>query len=105
MPNFAPELRKMARRGFLCEDPELRTGYTPHAEVMLWYLADELTRVLRPKMDVKGWLTKQQWDGLLKKGEEEALKRVLGWAADLLQEGAKAFIRAAAEGAARGFTG
>lgn len=105
LPNFVPELRKLARRGFLREDPNLQTGYTPHAEVMLWYLADELTRTLRPKMDVKGWVMEQQWDGLLKKGEKEALQRVLGQAADLLKEGAKTFIRAAAEGVARGLTG
>ena len=105
LPNFAPELHTLARRGFLREDRDVHTGYTPHAEVMLWYLADELTRVLRPRMEVKDWLTAQQWDGLLKQGEKEAMHRALGQAAALLREGATAFIRAAAEGAARGLVG
>ena len=105
LPNFAPELYKLARRGFLRAASDLQTGYTPHAEVMLWYLADELTRVFRPQMEVKDWLMAQQWDGLLKKGEKEALQRVLDQAASLLQGGAKAFIQAAAEGMARSLTG
>ncbi len=102
LSHLEPELRYLAQRGFLREAPQTQTGYTPHAEVMLWFLADELTRVLRPEMDLKTWLTAQQWDGLLTKGEKEALHRALDWAADLLREGAKAFIREAAKGAAEG---
>ena len=102
LSHLEPELRYLARRGFLREAPQTQTGYTPHAEVMLWFLADELTRVLRPEVDLKTWLTAQQWDGLLTKGEKEALHRALDWAADLLREGAKAFIREAAKGAAEG---
>ncbi len=105
LPNLSPELRKLERRGFLRPDERLQSGYTPHAEVMLWYLAEELTRILRPEMELEEWLVRQQWDGLLKQGEKEALRRALHEVGDLLGEGAKAFIRAAAEGAARGLTG
>ncbi|RME51570.1 MAG: hypothetical protein D6796_00565 [Caldilineae bacterium] len=105
LPDLSPELRKLARRGFLRPDERLQSGYTPHAEVMLWYLADELTRLLRGEMDLKTWLGEQQWDGLLKIGEKEALKKFLGKAVALLQKGASAFIKAAAEGAAKGMVG
>ncbi len=102
--NFAPELRKLETRAFLRKDTDKRSGYAPHAEVMLWYLADELTRVIRPDVGLEQWLTRQQWDGLLKRGEKEALGRAFQQAGGLLKEGASAFIKAAAEGAAKGVT-
>lgn len=102
LPNFAPELRKLDKRGFLHADADAQNGYVPHAEVMLWYLADELTRAIRPEIGLETWLTRQQWEGLLKRGEKEALGRAFRQAGGFLQEGAKAFIKAAAEGAAKG---
>jgi len=105
LPNFSPELRKLAARGFLRPDEDLQNGYTPHAEVMLWYMADELTRVIRPTTGLETWLTAQRWEGFLKRGEKDAIKRTLGQIAPLLKDGAKAFIIAAAEGAAKGLTG
>jgi hypothetical protein len=65
---------------------------------MSWYLVDELTRTIRPDIGLQERLTRQQWEGLLKRGEKEALVRVLRQAGGLLQDGAKAFITAASEG-------
>ncbi len=104
LPNFSPELRKLETRGFLRKDANRQSGYVPHAEVMLWYLADELTRITRPDVGLEKWLTDQKWIGLLKKGETEALARAFKRAGGLLKEGASAFIKAAAEGAAKGVT-
>ncbi len=101
LPNLSPELRKLERRGFLRAVKRMGSGYTPQAEVMLWYLAEELTRVIRPDADLKDWLVKQQWDGLLKKGEKDALRAAFEQVGGLLREGASAFIQAAAEGAGR----
>ncbi|RME71373.1 MAG: ATP-binding protein [Chloroflexi bacterium] len=105
LPNLSPELEKLAARGFLRQSPALTVGYEPQAEVMLWYLADELTRLTRPEVDLKTWLIRQQWDGLLTKGEKETLGKLFKQAGDLLQVGAKAFIEAAANGAGRALTG
>lgn len=102
LPYLIPELRKLERRGFLAADADLPGGYRPQAEVMVWYLADELARVLRPPGDPKDWLVAQQWEGLLKRSEKDALLRLLGHASSWFQEGVRAFIRAAAEGVARG---
>ena len=104
LPDFSPELGKLARRGFVRPDDKMASGYTLCAEVMLWYLADELTRALRDERSLTEWLGSQQWEGLLKQGEKDAFKRFLRQAAPLLKEGARAFITAAAEGAARGLT-
>jgi hypothetical protein len=102
LPNLSPELSKLERRGFLRPDARLQSGYTPHAGVMLWYLADELTRLIRNEMDLREWLVRQEWEGLLKSGEKEALQRFVGKVGSLLEEGAKAFIVAAAEKALNG---
>ncbi len=104
LPYLSPELGKLERRGFLRPDERLQSGYTPHAEVMLWYLADELKRLTRGEMELEKWLTAQHWEGLLKEGEKQALKRFLEKTGGLLQDGASAFIKAAAEGAAKGLT-
>ena len=102
LPDLSPELRKLERRGFVRPDNSLQSGYRPHAEVMLWFLAEELIRVLREEQTLKAWLAAQQWKGLLTQKEEEALKKAFKRALPLLSEGAQAFIRAAAKGAAQG---
>jgi hypothetical protein len=77
-PVLAPEQRELRQRGFLSEDTSLRVGYTPRGDLMIWFLAEELTRLLRPSnVDVARWLTEQQWDGMLKKGQKEAIGNVL----------------------------
>ncbi len=101
LPDFSPELSKLERRGFLRREQRVQSGYTPHAEVMVWYLAEELTRALRDDIKLKQWLGRQQWEGLLKLGERDTLKRAFKQAGALLQEGAQAFIKAAAAGTAR----
>lgn len=98
-PNFAPEQRILKQRGFLCEDKTLQGGYAPQAEVMVWFLAEELIRLLRPNNpDIASWLRDQQWEGLLKRSEKETLKKTLLTLKPMLRDGVQTFIRAAAEG-------
>ncbi len=104
LPDFSPELRKLERRGFLLPDSNLASGYIVHAEVMLWYLVEELTRTLRKEDTLQAWLERQEWQGLLKRSEQQAFENMFRQIRSLFGEGAKAFIRAAAEGAAKGLT-
>ena len=104
-PHLGPELFKLERRGFLRCDEQAPTGYTPSAEVMLWYLADHLTALLRPEIALKDWLLGQRWEGLLKGSEKEALLRSIRGMGRLLERGAQVFIEAAAKGAAQGLVG
>ncbi len=102
-PNFAPEQRTLKNRGFLRTDTNLEGGYAPQGEIMLWFLAEELTRLLRPQdPDLANWLRDQQWEGLLKHGEKESLKNAMQSLKPVLKDGALAFIRAAAEGLGKG---
>ena len=78
-------------------------GYAPRAEIMLWFLAEELTRLLRPPApDMATWLRAQEWEGLLKGSEWENLKQAIKGLGPLLKEGASAFIKGAAEGLGKG---
>ena len=102
-PNFAPEQRILKNRGFLRSAPELLNGYAPQGEIMLWFLAEELTSMLRfGNSETANWLRDAQWDGLLKHGEKESLTNALQSLKPILKDGALAFIKAAAEGMGKG---
>ena len=106
LPHLAPELRKLEQWGFVRAAADRAVGYAPQAEVMVWYLAETLTRALRPEgVDLAAWLAAQEWQGLLKRGEMQALQRALNRVGGVLQEGVSVLIRAAAEGAARHLRG
>jgi hypothetical protein len=102
-PVLAPEQRELRQRGFLSEDTSLRVGYTPRGDLMIWFLAEELTRLLRPSnVDVARWLTEQQWDGMLKKGQKEAIGNVLLRLKPILEYGILSLIKAFVEGFTQG---
>ena len=98
LPNLSYELGKLKQRGFLLQDDTKECGYAPAAEVLLWYLADELQRVLRPEPHLDEWLRNQRWEGMLKHSEKEALKNAVTQIGGLLKGGAETFIEAMAKG-------
>lgn len=106
LPNFAPEQRQLIQRGFLREDARYRCGVTPVGEMMTWFLAEELIRLLRPAdPSITDWLKAQQWDGYLKQSEREALQKALMAFKPLLQNGLNAFVKATVEAFARRIAG
>jgi hypothetical protein len=105
-PSLAPEQRLLKNRGFLRPDSNLEGGFAPHSEIMLWFLAEELTRLLRPENpDLKKWLHDQEWEGLLKHGEKESIQNTLQSLKPIIKDGALSFIKAAAEGLGKGMFG
>jgi hypothetical protein len=104
---YSPEIDELKKRGFLVPDGDLRSGYRLQAQVMLWWLAGELIRVTRPQggNDLGSWLNSQQWDGIIKANEKSQLLKALTSLGGLLKVGAEAFIKASAEGFAKGLTG
>jgi hypothetical protein len=105
--DYTPEIDELKKRGFLIIDNETHTGYRLQAQVMLWWLAGELIRVTRPNdsEDVGEWLRKQEWDGIIKGQEKDQLKKALTALGGMLKAGSEAFIKASAEGFAKGLTG
>jgi hypothetical protein len=66
--------------------------------MMTWFLAEELTRLLRPaNPDIAAWLRAQQWEGYLRQSEREAIGKALAALKPLLQNGISTFVKAAVE--------
>ncbi|MFZ5820459.1 MAG: AAA-like domain-containing protein [Chloroflexota bacterium] len=104
LPGYAPELRVLEARGYICPDAQLPGGWGLQAEVMSWWLAEELLQALRQGDELGAWLQAQGWEGVLKRGEKEALVRAGKKIGDFLKGGVEVFIRTAAEGLGRGVT-
>jgi hypothetical protein len=98
LPDVGPEQRQIIQRGFLREDATKRCGATPTSAMMTWFLAEELTRLLRPaNPDIAAWLRAQQWEGYLRQSEREAIGKALAALKPLLQNGISTFVKAAVE--------
>jgi hypothetical protein len=100
----APELHALHQRGFITEDAQAESGWRVTAGVLLQFVADELVQALRTEDDLRTWLTRQQWDGLLKRGEKEQLLRAARWLKQQAQSGVQVFLNAFAEGLGRGMS-
>ncbi len=103
--DYGPELRQLKNRGLVVEDTKLPGGWRVASQVMLWWLAEELLRALRARDEMGAWLRQQQWDGLFTVGEKEQLLQAVRSLGEMLKGGEEAFIKAVAEGAAKGISG
>ena len=102
LADYTPELRSLETRGYIAPDAGppgtgAPSGYAIQAEVMLWWLAEELIQALRRQDDLGAWLRAEGWEGLLKRGEKDALLKAARDAGNLLKPGLDALIKAAAE--------
>jgi hypothetical protein len=97
LPTYTPEIDQLRKRGFLVIDGDTKSCYHLQSKVMLWWLADELIRSVRPQEgeDLGKWLRKQAWDSILKDEEKTQLKRALTVLGDALKHGGvETFIKA-----------
>ena len=98
--DLGPEIRSLARQGFVAEDETAPTGYRVRPQAFLWWLADELVRTVRDEAPFEKWLQKQELGLLLTRGEKEKLAQAVRAIGELLKDGASTLIQAAAKGAA-----
>ena len=96
--DFGRELKPLEKQGFIVEDEKVPGGWRVHPGALLWWLADELLRIVRDETPFEEWLRAQEWDGLLKRGEKQQLDRGIRAIAGLLKDGAATLIEAAAKG-------
>lgn len=96
--SFAPELRDLAKQGFVIEDAAQGSGWRVRPAAMLWWLADELIRVTRQDKTFEDWLRNELLVGPLTQGEWQQVNQAARDVAGLFQAGASAFIQAAAKG-------
>ncbi len=103
LTSYTPELRELKKRGFICEDSEMVSGWSIDASVMLWWIADEWIKALRKQDDLSLWLNNQGWDGgILKNNERKQLIGAVKGTSLFLKDGVQMFIKAAAEGFGKG---
>jgi hypothetical protein len=102
MPDLELELRALAKQGFVAEDATIPGGWRVRPGAFLWWLADELVRMVRREVPFEEWLRKQEWEGLLTRDEKQQLDKGVRALGDKLRDGAAPLIKAAAEGAAKG---
>jgi len=103
--DFGAEMRALAGRGFVQADEAVPGGWRVRPQALLWWLADELARTLRPETPFEDWLRQQGWEGLLTRGEKEELGKAVRALGELLKGGAATLIEALAQGLAKGLLG
>jgi hypothetical protein len=96
--DLEPELRSLEKQGYVTEDTSIPSGWRVRAGVFLWWLADELVKIVRRDTPFEEWLQAQEMEGLLTKGEKQRLEKAARGVGEVLKGGATALIQAAAKG-------
>jgi hypothetical protein len=68
-------------------------------QAFLWWLADELVRMVRDETPFEEWLRAQELEGLVTRSEKEQLSKTIRAIVSLLKGGVTTLIEAAAKGA------
>ena len=74
LPNWAPELADLQVIGLTKEAPAIPGGWLVTQGVMIWWLADELSRALRDDSAFSQWLRSAELEGHWTHGQREQLK-------------------------------
>lgn len=102
VPALGPEIRTLLKQGYITEESGYATGYRVRPESFLWWLSEELLRTVREDGAFEDWIRVQEWDGMVKAGEKRQLNGAAKALGGVLKEGINTFIKAAAEGVAKG---
>lgn len=98
LAGWGPELGEMAHSGLLERSDVIPGGWKVTREVMLWWLADELTRAMRSDSAFSQWLHTHQLEGRWTRGQREEVAE----AAKNLGRGVQDLLQAFAMGAGAG---
>lgn len=103
---YSPEVFELLQSGFVVSDDAMRSGYRLRAQVMLWWLVDELISVTRPSNgeNLNEWLNKQKLDGSFKGEEKTQLEKTLSGLNSMLQDGSSTLIWSSTEGFSKSLT-
>lgn len=101
--DLQPEIDDFTRVGLLKKDNQAASGWYIIQPILLWWLEDELTRVIRTDENFQNWLRAQELDGLLTRQQRDKLSTAIFKLRDMLGSGAKTFFETAVESFAEGF--
>ncbi len=96
--NFGPERRSLQKQGLIAEDQRIPGGFRVVPLVYLWWMAEEVIRIVRSDKPLAEWLRAQEWGELMTRSEKERLSGVLRSLGDVVKTGATSLIEAAAKG-------
>ncbi|MGB3299258.1 MAG: AAA-like domain-containing protein, partial [Phormidesmis sp.] len=102
--DVAPEIGDLEAVDLIVKDDKILGGWRIEPQVMTWWLADELVRIVRSDRPFDQWLQAQEMDNCLTSQEKENLTKFTRSVADILQQGITKFIDAFAEGIGKGLT-
>lgn len=101
--DYSPELRGLEKAGTVTETGATNgSGRILNQRALLWWLADEIKRLVRDESTFEEWLEEQEYDGILTQKERRSLGQVARELGVFLQQGATTMIEAFAKGVGEG---
>jgi len=98
--DYTPELRSLEKSGTIVK---VRKGDRQIKQrALLWWLADEVKRMVRDETTFEGWLEEQEFEGIFTQKEKRSLGQIANELAGFLGEGATTLIGAFAKGVGEG---
>jgi len=97
LPDFAPEIDYLKTIGLVIQDEQVLGEYRITQAALLFWLTDELLRIVRDDTPFEQWVERQQFVGLLTKNEINHMSKAAQFVNGLLQHGATTLIEALAK--------
>ena len=98
--DYTPELRGLEKAGTIVKlrgrDREIKQ------RALLWWLADEVKRMVRDETSFEEWLEEQEFEGIFTQKERRSLSTISREVAEFLGQGATTLIESFAKGVGEG---
>ncbi len=101
--DYTPELRNLEKSGTIVKVQKGDRQIKQRA--LLWWLADEVKRMVRSEATFEQWLEEQEFEGIFTQKEKRSLGQVASEVAGFLGQGATSLIQAFAKGVGEGLGG
>jgi len=98
--DYSPELRGLEKSGTVVKIGGSNRQIMQRS--LLWWLADEIKRLVRDEMTFEHWLEEQEYDGVLTQKEKRSLGQVVRELGGFLGQGGTTLIEAFAKGVGEG---
>jgi len=98
--DYSPELRGLEKSGTIVKVGQSNRQLMQRS--LLWWLADEIKRLVRDELTFEQWLEEQEYDGVLTQKEKRSLGEVAREMGGFLGQGATTLIQAFAKGVGEG---
>ena len=99
--DYSPELRGLEKSGTIVKNGSGNSRILLQ-RALLWWLADEIKRLVRDEQSFEQWLEEQEYDGVLTQKEKRSLGQVAADLGTFLHQGATTLIEAFAKGVGEG---